>query len=116
MDGSDLVALVDSATTGSTLVYLPRAHYQTAVATIAWSTSSIADVAVLPDGALDEVAWGALPTGDGYLVEETVFGVVDDAGDLLDPQAAQRARAERATDAIRKRFGADAIVKGRGMR
>lgn len=40
----------------------------------------------------------------------------DRSGDLLDPDAAKRARAERATDAIRARFGADAIVKGRALR
>ena len=37
-------------------------------------------------------------------------------GDLLDPGAATRGRAERATDAIRERFGKDAIKKGRGLR
>ncbi|WP_114966150.1 DNA polymerase IV [Alkalilacustris brevis] len=36
--------------------------------------------------------------------------------DLLDPNAARRARAERATDAIRARFGPDAIIKGRALR
>lgn len=40
----------------------------------------------------------------------------DLAGDLLDPDAAKRARAERATDAIRAKFGPDAIVKGRSLR
>lgn len=40
----------------------------------------------------------------------------DLSGDLLDPQAQQRADAERATDAIRDRFGAKAIVKGRSLR
>ncbi|MEP5010009.1 DNA polymerase IV, partial [Roseobacter sp.] len=40
----------------------------------------------------------------------------DLSGDLLDPQAVQRAKAERATDAIRKRFGSGAILKGRSMR
>ncbi|WP_372886687.1 DNA polymerase IV [Shimia sp.] len=40
----------------------------------------------------------------------------DLSGDLLDPQAAQRRSAERATDAIRKRFGAEAILKGRAIR
>jgi len=40
----------------------------------------------------------------------------DRAGDLLDPQAAQRSTAERATDAIRDRFGSDAIFKGRALR
>ncbi|MFC2968391.1 DNA polymerase IV [Acidimangrovimonas pyrenivorans] len=40
----------------------------------------------------------------------------DLTGDLLDPEAARRAGAERATDAIRRRFGHDAIVKGRSLR
>lgn len=40
----------------------------------------------------------------------------DVSGDLLDPQGVQRARAERATDAIRDRFGPDAILKGRALR
>ena len=38
------------------------------------------------------------------------------AGDLVDPQAARRARAEAARDAIRARFGPDAIIKGRALR
>ena len=37
-------------------------------------------------------------------------------GDLLDPGAATRGRVERATDAIRERFGKDAIRKGRALR
>lgn len=40
----------------------------------------------------------------------------DKSGDLLDPEAAKRSGAERAADAIRKRFGADAILKGRALR
>ena len=40
----------------------------------------------------------------------------DLAGDLLDPQAQQRSKAERATDSIRTRFGDKAIVKGRALR
>lgn len=40
----------------------------------------------------------------------------DRTADLLDPGAAARARAERATDAIRARFGTDAIIKGRALR
>ena len=40
----------------------------------------------------------------------------DRIGDLLDPEAGRRAAAERATDAIKARFGKDAIVKGRGLR
>ena len=38
------------------------------------------------------------------------------AGDLLDPGAQKRGEAERATDAIRARFGSDAIMKGRALR
>ncbi|MGI9370122.1 MAG: DNA polymerase IV [Ruegeria sp.] len=40
----------------------------------------------------------------------------DMSGDLLDPGASQRSQAERATDEIRRRFGTDAIVKGRALR
>jgi DNA polymerase-4 len=40
----------------------------------------------------------------------------DISGDLLDPDAVRRAKAERATDKIRKKFGSDAIVKGRSLR
>ena len=39
----------------------------------------------------------------------------DPVGDLLDPGAATRAAAERAADAIRARFGPQAIIKGRGL-
>ncbi|MGC9419988.1 MAG: DNA polymerase IV [Rhodovulum sp.] len=40
----------------------------------------------------------------------------DLSGDLLDPQAMSRASAERASDAIRARFGTQAILKGRALR
>jgi DNA polymerase-4 len=40
----------------------------------------------------------------------------DRMSDLLDPAAARRRDAERATDAIRSRFGRTAIVKGRSLR
>jgi len=40
----------------------------------------------------------------------------DISGDLLDPGAVQRSKAERATDAIREKFGSDAILKGRSLR
>ena len=40
----------------------------------------------------------------------------DREGNLLDPQETARLTAERATDAIRARFGADAILKGRALR
>ncbi|MEX3017731.1 DNA polymerase IV [Gymnodinialimonas hymeniacidonis] len=40
----------------------------------------------------------------------------DREGNLLDPQEEARIKAERATDAIRDRFGSDAILKGRALR
>jgi len=40
----------------------------------------------------------------------------DLTGDLLDPEAGRRAAAERATDAIRARFGRGAILRGRALR
>lgn len=64
----------------------------------------------------------ALPGGVAYRligvgISDLVPGDQADAtGDLLDPQAAARARAEAATDAIRARFGRDAIIKGRALR
>ena len=42
--------------------------------------------------------------------------LADLSADLLDPNAHRRAAAERATDAIRAKFGRDAIVKGRSLR
>ena len=40
----------------------------------------------------------------------------DGAGELLDPTAAKRAKAERASDAARAKFGDTAILTGRGLR
>lgn len=40
----------------------------------------------------------------------------DREGDLLDPDAEKRARAELATDRIRARFGKEAIITGRSLR
>jgi DNA polymerase-4 len=40
----------------------------------------------------------------------------DLSDDLLDPHAARRRAAERATDTIRARFGAGSILKGRAIR
>ena len=40
----------------------------------------------------------------------------DLSGDLLDPGARVRGQAERATDEIRRKFGGDAIIKGRALR
>ncbi len=54
-----------------------------------------------------------LGVGISELIEE---GDADRTPDLLDPDAAKRGKAERATDAIRERFGKDAILKGRALR
>ena len=64
----------------------------------------------------------AVPSGQDYrllgvgLSDLVPESEADLTGDLLDPEARQRAKAERATDAIRERFGKDAIVKGRALR
>jgi DNA polymerase IV len=50
------------------------------------------------------------------LADITPAAAADRMTDLLDPDAARRAAAERATDAIRARFGAQAIIKGRALR
>lgn len=50
------------------------------------------------------------------LSDLTPAGTEEPHRDLLDPQASARAEAERATDAVRARFGKDAILKGRALR
>lgn len=52
-------------------------------------------------------------TGISGLVSATD---ADRSGDLLDPNARKRGDVERATDEIRKKFGSDAILKGRSLR
>ena len=59
--------------------------------------------------------------GPFRLIGVGISDILDDSAadlsaDLLDPKAAQRRQAERATDKIRARFGTDAILKGRAMR
>jgi len=70
-------------------------------------------VRALLDQAPQGAAWRLVGVG---LSELGPAAGADRAGDLLDPQAPRRAGAERATDAIRARFGPDAIVKGRALR
>lgn len=62
---------------------------------------------------LPEAPFRLIGVGIGDLMDELAG---DDSGaDLLDPQAATRAKAERASDAIRARFGENAILKGRSL-
>lgn len=67
----------------------------------------------LLDNALSEGPFRLIGCGLSDLVPAAE---ADKTGDLLDPKAGQRAQAERASDEIRKKFGKDAIVKGRALR
>ncbi|NVO25792.1 DNA polymerase IV [Donghicola sp. C2-DW-16] len=67
----------------------------------------------LLDHAVDQGPFRLIGVGLGDLLDESG---ADRSGDLLDPDAEKRVRAERATDAIRQKFGADAIIKGRALR
>ena len=66
---------------------------------------------VLFDQFPDGTAYRLLGVGLSDLVPATL---ADRAGDLLDPHAATRAKAERAADDIRARFGEGAILKSGG--
>ncbi|KFE34850.1 DNA polymerase IV [Thioclava atlantica] len=67
-----------------------------------------------------EALFDKLPAGVAYRLIGIGFSDLspadgrDPAGDLLDPQAGRRAGAERAADAIRAKFGPEAIRHGRG--
>lgn len=61
----------------------------------------------------DQGPYRLIGVGLSDLVEDSA---ADLSGDLLDPEANKRSDVERATDTIRKRFGADAILKGRALR
>lgn len=67
----------------------------------------------LYDGAADEGPFRLLGVG---ISDISPADGADLSGDLLDPQAAERAKAERAADKIREKFGRDAIIKGRSLR
>jgi DNA polymerase-4 len=68
---------------------------------------------ILYDAARDPGPFRLIGVG---LSDLTAAGDADRMSDLLDPQAAARRAAERATDAIRARFGKDAIIKGRALK
>ena len=65
--------------------------------------------------------FAAAPKGSFRLIGVGISELAPEAAcdlsyDLLDPGAEKRARAERAADAIRAKFGAEAILKGRALR
>lgn len=68
-------------------------------------------------GLFDQVAnegpFRLIGVGISDLVNDTG---ADLSGDLLDPNAGARKKAEAATDEIRERFGNEAIIKGRALR
>ena len=61
----------------------------------------------------DDTPYRLIGVGLSQLVPEEGAGL---SGDLLDTQARARGMAERATDEIRRRYGSDAIIKGRALR
>ncbi|GAD56888.1 DNA polymerase IV [Limimaricola cinnabarinus] len=65
------------------------------------------------DGRGESGAYRLLGVG---LSELSPAATAPSEADLLDPGRAARERAERAADAIRARFGAEAILKGRALR
>ncbi|MEM9032369.1 MAG: DNA polymerase IV [Pseudomonadota bacterium] len=68
---------------------------------------------VLFDGVANKGPFRLIGVGLSEITADTGEGTY---GDLLDPQAGTRAKAERATDEIKDRFGQDAIIKGRALR
>ncbi len=65
------------------------------------------------DGVMDRAPFRLIGVGISHLTRPEE---ADHYMDLLEQDAAKRAKAERATDAIRERFGKDAILKGRSLR
>ncbi|MDF1855693.1 DNA polymerase IV [Pseudooceanicola sp.] len=65
------------------------------------------------DAVADEAPFRLIGVGISDLVPE---GDADRSGDLLDPDATKRSQAERAADKIRRKFGSEAIIKGRALR
>ena len=67
----------------------------------------------LMDSVLDKGPFRLIGVG---LSDLTSADQADLSPDLLDPNAIKRARAEAASDEIRRKFGKDAILKGRSLR
>ena len=70
-------------------------------------------VRLMLDSVIDHGPFRLIGVGISHLTKPEG---ADQFMDLLEQDAAKRAKAERATDAIRERFGKDAILKGRSLR
>lgn len=92
----------------SSLTRRTSLHQATTLADVIYDTAL-----PLLHGAQDQGPFRLLGVGLSDLV---TADLADREGNLFDQGAAQRAEAERASDAIRARFGADAIIKGRSLR
>lgn len=68
---------------------------------------------MLLDGVIDKGPFRLIGVGISHLEDTTG---AENFGDLLDPDSRKREQAERVTDEIRKKFGSDAIFKGRSLR
>ena len=71
------------------------------------------NVKPLLDRTLDQGPFRLIGVGLANITDATR---ADLAPDMLDPNKSVRVKAERATDAIRQKFGTDAIMKGRSLR
>jgi len=67
----------------------------------------------LLDGVIDQGPFRLIGVGISYLEDTSTSATF---GDLLDPDARKREKAERVTDEIRRKFGEQAILKGRALR
>jgi len=68
---------------------------------------------ILLEGVIDQGPFRLIGVGISHLEDlETGEGF----GDLLDPEARKREKVERVSDEIRRKFGKDAILKGRALR
>lgn len=92
----------------STLTRRHSLHSPTQIADLIYRTAR-----GLLDQTISQGPFRLLGCGISDLVPESQ---ADLTADLLDPDAGKRATAERAADEIRKRFGKDAILKGRALR
>lgn len=68
---------------------------------------------ILLEGVIDKGPFRLIGVGISNLED---IQTSDNFGDLLDPEARRREKAERVSDKIREKFGDDAILKGRALR